>query len=84
MGVGGPTPGSLGAPAPLAETAGYEMRSLGFNDEYAEEDLPRAVVHTDSDADVAALVWWWDGQCWHGPPESGDYGAVARQARSRP
>jgi hypothetical protein len=49
------------------------MRSLGFNDEYAEEDLPRAVVHTDSDADVAALVWWWDGQCWHGPPESGDY-----------
>ena len=55
MGVGGPTPGSLGAPAPLAETAGYEMRSLGFNDEYAEEDLPRAVVHTDSDADVAAL-----------------------------
>jgi hypothetical protein len=51
------------------------MRSLGFNEEYAEEDLPRGVVHTgpDSSADVAALVWWWDGQSWHGPPESGNY-----------
>jgi hypothetical protein len=82
-GLAGPTLRSLGAPVRLAKTAGYEMRSLGFNDEYAEEDLPPAVVHADSDADVAALVWWWDGQSWQGPPESGDYGAFPSQSRSR-
>jgi hypothetical protein len=53
------------------------MRRLRPHDELTEDELPRAVLHEDDGADVAPLVWWWDGLSWHGPPESGDYGAGA-------
>jgi hypothetical protein len=47
------------------------------------EELPKGVVFEDGLAEVGPLVWWWDGEAWHGPEGSGDYGDSESQARRR-
>lgn len=55
----------------------------GESEQQGERERPRAVLHHDPATDPAPLVWWWDGERWHGPRESGDYGARSSQSRSR-